>query len=96
MEQRASEQPRSGPPLQFSCSIPDSSLQPPVFRLAGLAIGDGLTDPLTQVLLTCDAQEASRHMCRQLMRTDPVPSSCRRTGTGSLVACPDCAGADAR
>lgn len=54
MEQRAGEQLQSGPPLQFSRLIPDTSLQPPVFRLAGLAIGDGLTDPLTQVRTHAD------------------------------------------
>lgn len=48
MEQQAGKHLQPGTPLQFSRPIP-SLLRPPNFRLAGLAIGDGLTDPLTQV-----------------------------------------------
>lgn len=49
MEQRVGRKRRHGLPLQVSRRTWGRSQQPPVFKLAGLAIGDGLTDPLTQV-----------------------------------------------
>lgn len=49
MEERGGGLRWKAPPLQHSRRTSGRPLQPPVFRLAGLAIGDGLTDPLTQV-----------------------------------------------
>jgi vitellogenic carboxypeptidase-like protein len=52
MQQQAGGPRHRGPWLRFSRRAPTTSSmrRPPNFRLAGLAIGDGLTDPLTQVL----------------------------------------------
>lgn len=52
MQQQAGGSELRGPRLRLSRKAPPVSgmQRPPNFRLAGLAIGDGLTDPLTQVL----------------------------------------------
>jgi hypothetical protein len=49
MQQLAGHPELRSPRLQYSRQPPSSMRRPPNFQLAGLAIGDGLTDPLTQV-----------------------------------------------